>query len=376
MLNLDQLQLERFPVSGPSNLRAWDAADEYLLKHLEEESRSPEKIKVLVVNDSFGALSVALAQAGATVHMWSDSFISQMAVEANLEKNGLLANSVHFVPADRDVQVIPDLVVLKIPKSLAWWQDSLLRLRKSLTPDTPIIAGSMIKHTPRRAYTLMEECLGPVKTSLGWKKSRLAVAAFDPGLEGPAGVEMATIEVPAFKLCLQQQANVFSRTKLDHGTRFLLEHLPAISSKAKVLDLGCGAGVLALAVKRQSPESQVLGIDESYQAISSARSNAVLNNLDVDFLVGCDLSEVVPESLDVVLCNPPFHQDRIVGDGAARSMFGQAQSALKKGGEMRVVANSHLGYHARLTEMFGGCRLVASNEKFVVLSAQTRIKTP
>ncbi len=86
-------------------------------------------------------------------------------------------------------------------------------------------------------------------------------------------------------------------------------------------------------------------------------------------MVGADLHDVPKESQDLVLCNPPFHQDRIVGDGLARAMFEQSHSVLKTGGELRLVANSHLGYHARLMEIFGGCRLVASNEKFVVLSA-------
>nr|MEE4267204.1 methyltransferase [Candidatus Krumholzibacteria bacterium] len=72
----------------------------------------------------------------------------------------------------------------------------------------------------------------------------------------------------------------------------------------------------------------------------------------------------------LVLCNPPFHQDHTVGDATARALFAQAHGVLKSGGELRIVANRHLGYHARLTELFGGCALVAENDKFVILSAR------
>jgi 16S rRNA (guanine1207-N2)-methyltransferase len=376
MRELSSFALSRFPARETPKLRAWDTADQYLLNRLAELEISASGPSLLVVNDSWGALAVALAQAGgqlpsgAQVQSWNDSWLSQQALEYNLAANDLAPSQVRFVPADQTPAGPVDLVLLKIPKNLAWWEDSLLRLRPLLTADAVILAGSMIKHTPRRAYTLIEECLGPCQTSLGWKKARLAEATCAPDLICPAGLPPATYRLETFDLTLHNQANVFSREKLDWGTSFLLDHLPVLDGEPRVLDLACGNGVLALAVRRRASQAVVLGIDESYQAIASARRNAQENDLEVTFDVAGDLNQMPAQSQDLVLCNPPFHQDHTVGDATARALFGQAHGVLKSGGELRIVANRHLGYHARLTELFGGCALVAENDKFVILSAR------
>ena len=50
-------------------------------------------------------------------------------------------------------------------------------------------------------------------------------------------------------------------------------------------------------------------------------------------------------------------------------MFKQAKDTLKEGGELRIIGNRHLDYHDKLNRMFGNCKLLGSNKKFVVLSA-------
>ncbi len=75
------------------------------------------------------------------------------------------------------------------------------------------------------------------------------------------------------------------------------------------------------------------------------------------------------EPFDVVLCNPPFHQHGAVTDAVAWQMFGDARAHLRRGGELWVVGNRHLGYHTALARLFGNCRQVAAHPKFVVLSA-------
>ena len=367
---LDNLDLRRMPMDCPADLRAWDAADEYLLRQLAGEEVAIAGARVLVVNDGFGALATALTLAGARVSSWGDSRLSEQALARNLSAQGLAPEAVSWLPGHRDPAEPCEIILLKIPKNLAWWRDCLLRLRPLLSRGSQVLAGGMIKHTPRRAYTLLEECLGPTRTSLGWKKARLATTLFDADRQPPEAEAEKVVEVPEFELNLRNQANVFSREKLDLGARLLLAHLPRVPAGGWVADLGCGNGVLALALKRRNPEALIVGVDESYQAIASARSNARANNLAVDFQVGVDLSLVEPGSLDLVLCNPPFHQDRTVGDSPARAMFAHARRALRPGGELRVVGNRHLGYHARLRELFGGCALVAEDRKFVVLSAR------
>lgn len=81
------------------------------------------------------------------------------------------------------------------------------------------------------------------------------------------------------------------------------------------------------------------------------------------------LANVDEQSADIILCNPPFHQQNATTDHIAWQMFKDSYRALKKGGELRIVGNRQLGYHIKLKRIFGNEKLIASNEKFVILSA-------
>jgi len=81
------------------------------------------------------------------------------------------------------------------------------------------------------------------------------------------------------------------------------------------------------------------------------------------------LMEVESESADLILCNPPFHQQNTVGDQIAVSLFKQSQRVLRKGGELWVIGNRHLDYHTYLNRLFGAHAVVASNSKFVIVKA-------
>ncbi|MCP4291551.1 MAG: methyltransferase [bacterium] len=364
------ISLRRFPLRDKEPLRPWDAADDFLLKNISEDPVA-EGSRVLLVNDSFGALAVALNHLNPIY--WSDSHYSREGLVHNLEANGLSAESVPFVPASDTPEGPFDVVLMKLPKSMAFWEDSLLRLRPVLAPGARIISGGMIKHTPKRAYELLESILGPTKTSLGWKKSRLAFSSFDASLSPPDTLENVVYELEDFGLSLSNSANVFSRDHLDLGTRFLLPHLPKTEAALQVLDVGSGNGVLALAVAKNCKNAQVLGLDESYQAVACARENADSHDglsSRVSFDVSSGLQDLQASAYDLVVCNPPFHQAQAVGDQIAWGMFHQSRRILKPGGRLLIVGNQHLGYHIKLERLFGNCTVVASNKKFVVLQAR------
>lgn len=361
--------LRRFPLKHDDRLRAWDAADEYLLRHLDDENLVVSPEQLLLVNDSFGALGVALHKLSPV--SWSDSYLAWQALEYNLTGNGLGTVVPRFVPADEDPDGPFALVLLKLPKNLTFWADQLHRLRPLLAEGACLVTGGMIKHTPKRAYQLLEEIIGPTTTTLGWKKARLAVShlAARPDLAAPP---VATYQMPDSRLTLRNLPNVFSRERPDAGTRLLLSHLPRRQGEISAVDLGCGNGILALGLAETCPQARILCIDESYQAVASARLNAAALGAEAErfsFLVGDGLTEEASESVDLVVCNPPFHQGQTMGDLPAWAMFTAAERVLRPGGELRIVGNRHLGYHAKLQRIFARVDLVASDERFVVLSA-------
>ena len=360
------LDLFRQPPQRDDPLQAFDAADEYLLNHLAEQGLAPEA-RVLLLNDSFGALAASLA-GKAQIISSGDSHLGALALRNNLACNGLAADSVQFVPASQTVQGPFDWVLIRIPKTLALLEEQLIRLHGQLAPGARVVAAGMVKHLPRSAGDLLEQYVGPVQASLAVKKARLLLVT--PTDKAPvASPYPSRYLLDSPRLELLNHANVFCREGLDIGTRAFLPHLPKNIGSARVADLGCGNGVLGIACALGNPDAQLTLVDESYMAVQSAAENwqAALGDRAVTIRADDGLAEQEEDSLDIVLCNPPFHQQQVVGDFLAWRMFQQARAALVTGGELWIVGNRHLGYHAKLKRLFRGVEQVAANPKFVVL---------
>ncbi|SCZ05116.1 methyltransferase [Pseudomonas sp. NFACC37-1] len=369
-----QLDLIRQPEQQNEPLQAFDAADEYLLAYLAEQQPAAQT-RVLVLNDGFGALAASLA-GNALVTSSGDSFLALQALEKNLVRNGRPFDAVPTLPASEALAGPFDRVLIKVPKTLALLEEQLIRLQGQLAPGAQVIAGAMIKHLPRAAGDLLERYIGPVQASLAVKKARLLIAT-PPSASSPNSTPVVSpyptrywLDEP--KIELLNHANVFCREGLDIGTRAFLPHLPKNLGTARVADLGCGNGVLAIASALRNPEARYTLVDESYMAVQSAAENwrAALGEREVTIRPGDGLAGQEAQSLDVVLCNPPFHQQQVVGDFLAWRMFQQAREALVVGGALYIVGNRHLGYHSKLARLFRGVEQVAATPKFVILKAR------
>ena len=362
------LELLRQPPQQDEPLQAFDAADEYLLKYL-HGLRLPSSTRILILNDSFGALAASLA-GQFQVTSSSDSYLGWYALQENLARNALAADSLRFVPASQLASGPFDCVLLRVPKTLALLEEQLIRLQGQIAPGTPVLAAAMLKHLPRAAGDLLEQYIGPMQASLAVKKARLlcAKSVAKAAVVSPFPSRYQ-LEQPA--ISLSNHANLFCREGLDIGTRAFLPHLPRSLSPLRVADLGCGNGVLGICYALSNPEASLTLVDESFMAVQSAAENwqAALGARPVTIRAGDGLAEQVEDSLDLVLCNPPFHQQQVVGDFLAWRMFVQAKAALVRGGELWIVGNRHLGYHAKLKKLFRGVEQVAATPKFVILKA-------
>jgi 16S rRNA (guanine1207-N2)-methyltransferase len=362
--------LQRLPSRRRELLRAWDAADEYLLQHLAEPVKPAPDSRVLICNDSFGALATALHE----YPLWSvsDSILVHQATRRNYRANSLGEENLTLLSSLEFPDASPDLVLIRVPKTLALLEYQLYRLRPLLTPDTRILVAGMMKGLPSAVWKLLEPLLGPVQTFPGRKKAKLMEVHLDPGLALPPNPYPTRYRLENTPYQMVNHANVFSREKLDIGSRFFLQHLPPGRSEEILIDLGCGNGVLALMALHHNPRAQVHCVDESFMAVASAEASlkaAFGNKVNAHFHVAADLTAFPDQSIDRVLCNPPFHQQQAVGDQIARNMFRDAHRVLREGGQLWVVGNRHLGYHKILKRLFVNSTLVASNPKFVILRA-------
>lgn len=372
------VNLIRQPEQPNEPLQAFDAADEYLLSHLQQFGLIEQASRVLILNDAFGALTVSLAD-HACVTSSSDSFLAMQAFRKNMAGNARTTETVTLLAATEVATGPFDRVLLRVPKTLALLEDQLIRLQGQLAPGAHVIAAAMIKHLPRAAGELLEKYVGPVQASLGLKKARLLFC--EPRESSVIGQpERAAfvspypsryrVTEPAIELI--NHANVFCREGLDIGTRAFLPYLPQQLGEARVADLGCGNGILAIASALANPQAHYTLVDESFMAVQSAQENwhANLGQRPVTVRAADGLAGQPADSLDVVLCNPPFHQQQVVGDHLAWRMFQQARAALVTGGALYLVGNRHLGYHSKLAKLFRGVEQVAATPKFVILKAR------
>ncbi|MGW5635540.1 methyltransferase [Streptomyces sp. NPDC003832] len=372
-----EVALSRFPEDPRDRLRAWDASDEYLLKHLAERDTPPTGT-VVVVGDRWGALVTALARHRPV--QITDSHLAQEATRANLARAGVEPGAVRLLTTQDPPPDRIDVLLVRVPKSLALLEDQLRRLAPALHADSVVAGTGMVKEIHTSTLELFERIVGPTRTSLAEKKARLIFSTPDPELRPganpwPYSYALPDGVGPVSGRTVVNHAGVFCADRLDIGTRFFLGHLPAAGRDARrVVDLGCGNGVVGTAVALADPGAEVLFVDESFQAVASAEATYKANGVPghAEFRVGDGLAGVASGSVDLVLNNPPFHSHQATTDATAWRMFTGARRVLRPGGELWVVGNRHLGYHVKLRRLFGNCQLVAGDRKFVILKAVRR----
>ena len=161
---------------------------------------------------------------------------------------------------------------------------------------------------------------------------------------------------------------VFSHGRLDRGSALLLDNLAKLPT-GKVLDFGCGAGVLGAALKRRYPQSQLVMLDVDAFAIAASRLTLAANGLEADVIAG-DGIHAAPKLLSAIVSNPPFHQGVHTDYQASETLLREAVRHLLVGGELRLVANSFLKYQPLIEQALGGCRTLAEGEGFRIYSAR------
>ena len=376
-------QLQRYPIIKKETLRAWDAADEYILNYLKENEILREKMSLLIVNDGFGGLSIPLSKFHPTVVV--DSYLSTQSILINAKNNQIDDAEITMIDSlfspERVNESLVDVVLIKLPKSLAMLEDALYRIRPLLAESTVVIASGMTKNIHMSTMALFEKIIGPTKTSQARKKSRLVLSQLDNNLTPTDNPYPNTYTLP-YKLDdvdieLSNHAAVFSQEKLDLGARFFIENLPVGESYKTIVDLGCGNGVIGLMAAIKNPQAKLIFTDESYMAVESSIHNFLSvfeESRDAEFLQTDCLQGVADGSVSLILCNPPFHQNNAISDKVAWQMFSESKMVLENKGELWVIGNRHLAYHAKLKQIFGSYEVVASNNKFAIYKVTNNVK--
>jgi len=391
---LDTFSLQRYPRSGDKSLRAWSSADERLLEEVanyldrrkQENGGDQTNINCLIVNDQFGALTTAVAAVSADfdIHFWSDSYLSQKAIELNLDSSAISKASAKALPVDYSLSNDDenklhcqvkidrpfDLVLIRVPKHNSLLQLQLTGIAPWINQKSVIIGAGMTKDIHNSNLKIFEALVGPTTTSLAKKKARLI---YPQKQNIPlAALSYSSFDLPQTQLTICGLPGVFSREKLDAGTHLLLDYLPEFKDDSKIIDLGCGSGVIGAVAAKNQPSARLLLCDESLLAVTSAQITFARNDLqNAHFLHTDALDSVAKNEYDYVLCNPPFHQQNVQTTAIANKMFRQSAGCLKETGTLLIVANRHLPYQKQLGKYFKSVRSLSRDPKFSVWQAQS-----
>ncbi|KAF1370822.1 16S rRNA (guanine(1207)-N(2))-methyltransferase RsmC [Yokenella regensburgei] len=168
-------------------------------------------------------------------------------------------------------------------------------------------------------------------------------------------------------LTIKTLPGVFSRDGLDVGSQLLLSTLTP-HTKGKVLDVGCGAGVLAVSLASHSPKVRLTLCDVGAAAVEASKATLAANGIEGEVLASNVFSEINGR-FDMIISNPPFHDGLQTSLDAAQTLIRGAVRHLNSGGELRIVANAFLPYPKVLDETFGFHEVIAQTGRFKVYRA-------
>lgn len=176
------------------------------------------------------------------------------------------------------------------------------------------------------------------------------------------------INISGVELTIASLPGVFSQNKLDVGTALLLENLPQ-NMQGKVLDFGCGAGVISCFIGKKFTNTDLSLLDVSALAIASAKKTLSLNGLTGNVFASNSLSNV-NESYQHIVSNPPFHQGTQTSYQATEDFLRGIKKHLiatkKQKSNITIVANSFLQYLPIMQQHIGKTETIARKQGFSI----------
>ena len=172
---------------------------------------------------------------------------------------------------------------------------------------------------------------------------------------------MITTMIHGVAVQLHTAPDVFSPDHIDKGTLAMLSQVK-FTDEDKVLDLGCGYGVVGIVAAKIIGVEHVVMSDISENAISLSKKNAALNGVSgVSILLSDGFRNIHDNGFTMILSNPPYHTDF----STPKHFIEKGFNRLEIGGKMYMVTKRKDWYQKKLTAIFGGVKVSEIDEYFV-----------
>lgn len=182
------------------------------------------------------------------------------------------------------------------------------------------------------------------------------------------------MRVAGLEFDLQTAGGVFSPKKLDNGTQLLIENAH-VEQGWKVLDLGCGYGVLGVAIKKLNPTIELFMSDVNQRAIKLVRMNLKMHNIEGEAIQSDAFSSQKFKGLqfDTIFLNPP----QSAGKDICFKLIEESKDHLFPGGTLQLVARHQKGgkhLSAKMEEVFGNVEEVAKGSGFRIYVSSKEVR--
>ena len=175
---------------------------------------------------------------------------------------------------------------------------------------------------------------------------------------------MIKTNIKGVDLVFETSKSLFSPRAIDLGTLSMLS-VVEFGENEKVLDLGCGYGVVGILAAKIVGEENVVMLDIDEEAVKLAQKNALLNGVPgVKTIQSDGFTNLDEKDFTLILCNPPYHTDFSV----AKVFIEKGFNRLCIGGRMYMVTKRKKWYKNKLNAIFGGVQILEINGYYVFMA--------
>ena len=184
------------------------------------------------------------------------------------------------------------------------------------------------------------------------------------------GIKLLQTEIMGQSLALETRKGLFSPGHIDRGTLAMLSHVN-FASGMRIMDLGCGCGVVGIVAAKIAGEENVFMSDADPEAVEAARRNAERNGVGgVRLYLSDGFRDVDASGFDLILSNPPYQTDFSVAKGFIEKGFNR----LKIGGKLYMVTKRREWYKNKIVSVFGGVEIRETDGYFVFIAERRSLQ--
>jgi len=180
-----------------------------------------------------------------------------------------------------------------------------------------------------------------------------------------------TFEYRGHHITFISDHGVFSKERVDYGSRVLLNAIELNEQQRSLLDVGCGYGTLGISLKKVYPWLNVDMVDVNERAIHLANASIAYNCVENIRAFESFAYENVVQNYDVIVSNPPIR----AGKKVVFEILEKAYDHLNEQGELFVVIQKKQGAPSakkKMEEVFGNCEVIKRDKGYFILKSKKK----